>query len=126
MSEKAQIVLADDDVGFVKALTVRLEQEGYKVFAAPDGYFALAEAVEHKPDLLILDIHMPAGDGFTVQQRKDKMSPLADVPVIYVTGDKSDQTRLRAESSGAMLVHKPFELQELLTAIEQTLASRAA
>ena len=126
MSTPPQILEADDNPGFLKALSVRLKREGYRVIVASDGYFALAFAVEHKPDLLILDIYMPAGDGFTVQDRKDKLPELADVPVIYVSGDKSDQTQLRAEQGGATILHKPFDFDELVEMIERALTSRAA
>ncbi len=127
MSEKATIVLAEDDPALVKALTLRLESEGYRVLVAKDGYCALAHAVEHKPDLMILDVHMPAGDGFTVLERKDRMTPLIHLPVIYLTGDTSEYTKRRAdESTAAALIHKPFKFPVLLMEIERILGERAA
>jgi DNA-binding response OmpR family regulator len=125
MSTEPQILVADDAPGFLKAMTVRLQREGYSVVVASDGYFALDFAVEHKPDLLILDVCMPAGDGFTVQDRKDELPALADVPVIYVSGDKSDQRPLRAER-GATILHKPFHFDEMLDLVERALTSRVA
>jgi DNA-binding response OmpR family regulator len=124
MYPEPQILIADDDTGFLRALTVRLQREGYRVLVAPDGYQALAFAVKHTPDLLILDIRMPAGDGFTVQDRKDRLPELVDVPVIYITGDKSKETQLRAEEAGATVVHKPFDMDELLEVIRRELTIR--
>ena len=124
MIAEARILVADDDEGFLKALTLRLQREGFGVVAAPDGYQALAFAVKHKPDLMILDIHMPAGDGFTVQDRKDRLPELLDVPVIYMSGDTSVETQLRAEDIGAPVIHKPFDVEELLEAIQRDLEVR--
>lgn len=125
--EKPRVLIADDDPAFTRALTLRLQNEGYKVIASFDGYNALARTVEGKPDVLVLDIHMPAGDGFTVQDRIAKMPELADVPVIYVTGDTSENTFRAAKAAGALaIVHKPLEIEELIQEIERALGRRAA
>ncbi len=125
-SKPAEIIIADDDLAFVKALSVRLEQAGYRVIIARDAYNALARAVESNPDVMILDIHMPAGDGFSVHERMDRMTGLMTVPVIYVTGDKSPQTaRIASERGCAALLHKPFSTDDLIGAIERVLSGAA-
>jgi len=124
MADKRTILVADDNASFLKAVSIRLERAGYEVITATDGYFALQRAVEHVPDLMILDIHMPAGDGPTVQQRKESIASIADIPVIYVSGDKSEEARAALDAIGALhLIHKPFEFAELLAVIEGAISS---
>lgn len=122
-----KILIADDNRGFLNALTIRLEATGYEVIASQDSYQALQFARENRPDLLLLDINMPAGDGFTVQERLKNIPELATIPVIYITGDTSEQTTSNARMHGAIAVfHKPFELETLLTVIEKALKLSAA
>lgn len=116
------VLIADDDSRLLEALSLRLRREGFKVLTASDGYNALALAVERRPDLLVLDVNMPAGDGFTVQERGNHRSELADVPVIYLTGDQSQRLDEMAEVLGAFaLIHKPFEFDRLLNTIRAAL-----
>jgi CheY-like chemotaxis protein len=124
---RPRVLIADDDIGFAKALSLRIEQMGYEVITTTDGYNALAQGVKEKPDLMILDIHMPAGDGFTVQHRLHGNPELPGIPTIYVTGDKSEQASQNARISGAFaIVHKPVDFAFLEEAITRALAARAA
>jgi CheY-like chemotaxis protein len=80
---------------------------------------ALAQARKVRPDVMILDIRMPAGNGFSVLERIKKIPELRGLPVIYVTGDKSAEVDLRAEQLGACgLIHKPISLPLLIKAID--------
>ena len=124
---KANILIADDDAALVKALAIRLEAQGYRVTRTLTGYNALAEAVQTRPDLLVLDINMPAGDGFTVHERIENMSATGSVPVIYITGDTSDEAREIAARRGAFaLLHKPLDMARLLDTIRRALIGVAA
>lgn len=120
------ILIADSDRDCGETLAAYLEESGYEVIVVSDGEEALAQARKRRPDLLILDIDLPAGRGVTVQERKDAMKALASVPVVYVTASTAEQTRLRAETSGAALLHKPFELEKVRGTVELVLADRAA
>ena len=121
------ILIADDDERFVTALSYRLEKLGFKTITAKDGYNALARTVESKPDLMLLDIGMPAGDGFTVKERVQKHEELAHIPCIYLTGDGSLDALQAAETIGAYaLFHKPIRFSELQRTIEMALKPRAA
>ncbi|MCC6682518.1 MAG: response regulator [Phycisphaeraceae bacterium] len=127
MSRRPRILLADDDELLLKALTLRLEKLNVEVFTASDGYTSLARATELKPDLLILDVNMPAGDGFSVQERLSNHPVLRDIPVIYLTGDQSERLNTLCEQMGGFaLFHKPFRLPQLIESINQALRPRAA
>lgn len=116
--ESRRILIADDDLKLLEALTVRLEAEGFDVIATQDAYQALALARRDQPDLMLLDINMPAGNGFSVQERASEIEELSDTPIIYITGEEPDVVDATAEELGAAaVVHKPFETAELLDAI---------
>ena len=99
-----KILIADDDVKLLQALTVRLEAEDFEVITCQDAYQALDMARRNLPDLLLLDINMPAGNGFSVQERIAKIKELAGIPVIYITGDASAAVDRNAHKLGAFAV----------------------
>lgn len=108
------ILIADDDRGHLMAMKVRLEAEGFTVIGTQDAYHAVEQARKFKPDLLILDINMPAGTGFSVQERLNNFPELSNIPVIYVTGEDPDRVDSIAQEIGAFAVlHKPFDSSDL-------------
>jgi len=118
------VLIADDDLGLLAAMRVRLESEGFTVISTQDAYQAVEQARKSLPDLLILDINMPAGSGFSVQQRLDNIPELADTPVIYITGEDPDQVDSIAERFGAFAVlHKPFETTTLIETSKKAVAA---
>jgi len=120
---KPKILLVEDDEKIVKALTVRLKSQGYEVVAAFDAVMATSKAMEHHPDVILLDISMPGGNGFTVAERLHDSSLTADIPIIFLTASKEPGLRERAKELGAMaFLEKPFEAQELVSFIRQALA----
>lgn len=122
MSHK--LLLADDDKALLMSLAVRLKAEGYEVVCVQDSYQAVEQARKGWPDVLILDINMPAGDGFTVQERVDKMAHLHSIPVIYLTGERSVRVSEMAKAQHAFaLMFKPFETTELLATIRAAVTS---
>lgn len=121
MSHK--ILIADDDKALLTSLSVRLQAEGYEVVCVQDSYQAVEQTLKQWPDLLVLDINMPAGDGFSVQNRVDRGSPLHSIPVIYLTGDQSSRAIDIARAQQAFaVVYKPFDTQQLLKTIREALA----
>ena len=126
MSSKT-ILIADDDLLLLKAMKTRLEAAGFRVVATQDSYQAVDHARRLNPDLLVLDINMPAGSGFTVQQRVENLPELSCTPVIYVTGEDPDQVDGIAAQMGAFSVlHKPFGASELLDTAQRALGIAAA
>lgn len=116
------ILIADDDTGLLEALAVRLEAEGFEVISTRDAYQALAIARRDRPDLLLLDINMPAGNGFSVQERIGKIEELAGTPIIYITGEEPGTVDRTALELGAFaVVHKPFETAALLDTVRGAL-----
>src|SRR5690242_8215322 len=106
----SKILIADDDRELVKLLAMSLKKAGYEVVIAMDGCQAVDFAHKHEPDLLILDVNMPAGSGMSVQERIGKVGALCAAPIIYLTGDKSDRVVQEAAKLGAFrILYKPLE-----------------
>ena len=123
--ENPKILIVDDDEDLIQSLSLRLRNEGYDVVSATDGYQGLEKARIEKPDLLILDVRMPAGDGFSIQER---LLTQGDVwpPVIYLTGEKSTATELNAKKFGAFaVIYKPFDAAQLLDTVKRALTRSA-
>lgn len=127
---KPLLLLADDDYALGTALANRFKRNGFDVTQVTDSYNALANIVESEPNAIILDVNMPAGDGFTVQERLHKLGAtqyprLLNIPIIYLTGDKSQRLdEIAAELGAFAILHKPFEFNELLDTVLQALDSR--
>lgn len=84
MTKPAKILLVDDDPVFVEATKIVLESK-YQVITAHDGGEGLEKARKQKPDLILLDVIMPAEDGFHVCKQLKQDPKLADIPVIMLT-----------------------------------------
>lgn len=127
MTRKARILIADDDTALLKVLKLRFEQINAEVVTAEDGYNALAKARDFRPDLMVLDVNMPAGDGFSVHERLDSIKGLEATKIIYLTGDRSERLDNLAFQLGACEVfHKPCDMKLLQKAAIQALRPRAA
>ncbi len=121
MTQK-KILIVDDDPEMRLALHIRLKANNYDVAVAVDGVSGIAETRKHMPDLILLDLGLPAGDGFTVLERLAINDSLAHIPVIVVSGRDRAANKDRAIKAGAkVFLQKPVKNAELLYAIEQTL-----
>ena len=85
MSQK-KILVVDDDPDMRLGLQLRLTANHYDVIFAADGVASIAEARKHLPDLMILDLGLPAGDGFSVLERLKVNESLSGIPVIVLSG----------------------------------------
>ncbi|MFP4053695.1 MAG: response regulator [Phycisphaerae bacterium] len=119
--DKKRVLIADDDMGLVQAMAIRLKNAGFEVICGTDSYQALSQAMTTRPDVIILDINMPCGKGFTVHERLRQSASVA-APVIYLTGDKDPDIDAISRRLGAYaLIYKPFEVQQLLSTVHQAL-----
>ena len=121
------ILLAEDDRILRKAGEVSLRKKGYEVIAAVDGADALAKALEHKPDLVLLDVMMPKMNGFDVLFALKGDARVRDIPVIMLTNLAQPEDIKRAAEAGAhsYLVKSNMNLDELSAHIGDALSHRA-
>jgi two-component system KDP operon response regulator KdpE len=114
-----KVLVIEDDKKIATALAVRLEAAGYQVATAPDGFSGLKVALEVRPDLIVMDIWMPVGMGFSVVQRLRSLG-LGGIPIIFITASKLKGLRKTAEKLGAIaFFEKPYNADELLAAVAQ-------
>jgi len=113
-----RILVVEDDVKIATALKVRLEAAGHEVVAASDGFSGLKMAMKHKPHLILLDIMMPVGMGFSVAERLKDLG-LGDIPIVFITASKRAGLRKTAHRLGAAgFFEKPYDAEELLAALD--------
>ena len=118
-----KILVVEDDAKIATALRIRLEAGGYEVFTAGDGFSGLKMTMTHKPQLILLDIMMPVGMGFSVAERLKDLG-LGDIPIIFITASKRSGLRKTAQRLGAAgFFEKPYDAEELLAAVHLILGS---
>jgi DNA-binding response OmpR family regulator len=122
MSSKKRLLVVEDDVDVRLGYNVLLKAHNYDVVFAADSLSAVSEARKHRPDLIILDLGLPAGDGFIVLERFKANLNLALIPVIVVSGRDRHGNMERALNAGAKaFVQKPWNDNELLAIISELL-----
>src|SRR5262249_16185128 len=116
-----KILIVEDDPDVARALAIRLECSGYEVDVAQDALLGVSKAVKDVPDLALLDISLPAGNGFTVADRIQELLP-QDTPLIFLTASKQPDLRKKARLLGAVdFFEKPYDIERLLTSIKVAL-----
>ena len=120
----SSILLIEDNRDYAATLRANLEREGYEVSVAPNGVEGLELAKRTAPDMIILDLMLPAMSGFTVLQRlRDEGR---DAPVLIMTALGTEEEKLRGFGLGADdYVVKPCGLLEILARV-RALLKRAA
>jgi len=122
----SKILIVDDDPDLRQALRLRLRANNYDTVNAVDGYSAIAVAYKEHPDIIILDLGLPAGDGFVVLDRLQKDDKLSTIPVIVLTARDPQSSERRALMAGAAaFFQKPADSAELLEVIRATLPKTA-
>ena len=105
---------------------MRLKANHYDTFLAEDALSGMVGARKHEPDLIILDLGLPADDGFVVMERFRVIPALAVIPIIVVSARDARANKGRAIKAGARaFLQKPADTAELLTVIRQTLGEPA-
>ncbi len=120
--ESKQILIIEDDEKIAMALSVRLKASGYATTTTYDALTGLNAAVRNPPALVLLDISMPAGNGFSVAERIQSLIP-TPTPIIFLTASKQPGFKQKAKELGAVgYFEKPYESEELFGAIRKALA----
>jgi len=115
MSAPVRILVAEDEALIRMDLVEMLQEAGYDVVAqATNGEEAIALAIEHQPDLAILDVKMPVLDGISAAEKI-----ISIAPVLMLTAFSQKELIDRARDAGVMAyVVKPFTIGDLVPAIE--------
>jgi signal transduction histidine kinase len=117
-SAPATILVADDNAANLALTRDVLTAEGYRVLVALDGEAALRSVRAERPDLVLLDVHMPRTDGYEACRRIKEDPSLVDLPIIFLSGMDEVFNKLQAFRLGAVdYVVKPFQAAELVARV---------
>jgi len=117
------VLLVDDDHTFLLIMGLRLKSMGYTVCTAKDAVNAVSAARKNNPDIVVLDVSLPAGDGFLVADRLRNLVGSSMTPIIFITASEKAELRQRAMKLGAVeFLQKPFDAATLVDAIESALS----
>jgi CheY-like chemotaxis protein len=120
MSEKRLILIADDDPDIVTLIRDLLEFEGFQTVSAYEGVRAIEIVHKRKPDLILLDLQMPAGTGQSVLENIRTVPDTKKIPVIVLTGLQASDLEEECLALGAQaFIRKPYERELLLAKIRQ-------
>jgi DNA-binding response OmpR family regulator len=119
-----KILIVEDDTRIAMMLFIRLKAENYDTRLASNAVQAMSLAKQGCPDLIVVDISMPGGNGFLVAEWLRDLKETADVPIIFMTASQKPGLREEAcEYGAAAFLQKPFDAKELLAAIHEVLGS---
>ena len=123
---QARILIVDDEAPTVEVLRRLLQRAGFaRIKTTTDPREAAKLYVDFRPDLILLDLHMPQMDGLAVMDELNQIAEATFLPIVILTGDLSPEARRDALSRGAKdFVHKPFNTDEVLLRIGTLLETR--
>src|SRR5437868_685071 len=117
-----KILIIEDDQKIAFALSIRLKAHKYATWTAGDAIAALNLARRHKPDLILLDISLPGGNGLALAEHFRGLRETRETPIIFATASKDPGLRDKAIKLGATgLLRKPYDPDALLGVIEHAL-----
>ncbi|MBM3817590.1 MAG: response regulator [Acidimicrobiia bacterium] len=122
-----KILIVEDDDATQKGLTMLLRGDGFHVSSAPDAIAAMVSVRRINPDLVILDLGLPAGDGFSLLESIKAHRPYDPIPTIVLTGRDRKSNEQRATTAGAVaFFQKPADHEELLWTIRRHIGQKRA
>ena len=118
-----KILIVEDEKEAAELLEEFLRDEGFSAIEhAADGSHAVRKAHKFMPDLILLDLKMPGGDGVTVFKKLRQAVPTAKIPIIVITGAGDDTIKKRLLSSGVCTYfQKPYKPELLMAEIKKVL-----
>jgi DNA-binding response OmpR family regulator len=120
------ILIVDDDPDIREGMRVRLEYSGYDTCFADDAVSGIAMARKQRPDLIVLDLGLPEGDGFLVIERLKGHTASDVIPIIVVSARDARANQERAIRAGATAyLQKPVNNAEFLAVIRKALGEPA-
>jgi DNA-binding response OmpR family regulator/HPt (histidine-containing phosphotransfer) domain-containing protein len=122
-----KVLIVDDDLEFLNSLEKPLAELGINAVMESASDRAFQSVLQHSPDLVMLDVFMPAPDGLEILQKLKADPNLAAIPVIMVSAKEAEEFLIRAFDLGAAdYLIKPFRLSELKARVRKALRDRAA
>ena len=114
----ALILVAEDQSDIREMMRIFLEMEGYAVIEAKDGREAVIKVLDHRPDLVFMDIAMPVVDGVEAIRSIREIPEVASVPIVAVSAYGSYFREVARDAGCDLLLRKPLDLDALSPVIE--------
>ena len=115
---KKKILIVDDNEDVFRGLRILLRAHDYIAVLATDAVTAISQAIKETPDLILLDLGIPAGDGYLVMERLANIESLASIPVVVFTARDEENNKERCLEAGAKaFFQKPVDPADLLSSI---------
>lgn len=126
MNARGTILLVEDEPVIGRLTSIRLQKAGYNVVHALDGHSGWEMVRAHRPDLILLDYHLPDMNGseFGRGIQKDPNTP--EIPIILISASPENESNKRVESGAVGFVAKPYDAPALLALIEKWIAAAPA
>jgi diguanylate cyclase (GGDEF)-like protein len=122
MAHPTTILVVEDDAAIRRILEYQLQKAGYSVLTAEDGETGLSMAMEHTPELVLLDVMLPCLDGHEVCRRIRQDYKISQTPIIMLTARSSVKDRVAGLAQGANdYLMKPYDQEEMLVRVKNTL-----
>ena len=116
------ILLVDDSPNQMKLMQAALAGTDYNIVTAEDGEQAIIQAMQHRPDLILLDVVLPKKNGFQVCRQLKTAAETSNAKVILVSSKNQPSDRFWGMKQGAdEYLTKPFEAQDLLATVQRSL-----
>ncbi len=120
-----KVLIVDDSTTIRFVMSKMLWESGYHVVEAQNGEAGIKMAVEHKPDIIFMDVVMPGINGFQATRTLRKHAVTKDIPIIIISGNKQAVEMFWVEKIGANdYMEKPFNREELFHRLEKVLYPR--
>ena len=114
-----KVLLVEDDEKLSLALRLRLGHMNFQVHSVNDAIRAMDEAVKSHPDVVLLDINLPGGDGFMVADRLRNHHATQSIPIIFITASERSELEARANKvPRSYFLQKPFDALQLQNTME--------
>lgn len=114
MKEKPLVLYIEDNLDNLKLVTKVLLVSGFRVHGAVDGQSGMDFARAHHPDLILVDIHLPDIDGFTITAQLRQESELTQMPIIALTANVTQSDREQSFAAGCDgFIEKPIDVDRL-------------
>jgi DNA-binding response OmpR family regulator len=122
--ERVRVLVVDDEPAICKALTIALQRAGYDALSAQSGDSALALLANERVDILLIDLRIPDTRGDVVFELAAATHPHLRHQTLFMTGDISERAHRLVTSCKCPMLRKPFELREMISAVELLTPSR--
>ncbi len=124
-SDRSDILVVEDNISSLKLLMDILRGDGYQVRPATDGELALRSIQAEAPALILLDVLMPAMDGYEVCRRLKASESTREIPVVFTSAMSGTMDKVRAFRVGAVdYITKPFQSDEVLARVKTHISLR--